>query len=164
MKRLLSVAAVALLLVVGCVVGMRAMSSAGASAAAKSDADMLRQMESEFMKSAAEHGSAGYMAYYAENAVELPNGTDALLGKTTIAKTMGFLDEKDNHLEWTPAYADMAASGDLGYTYGTYVFTTKDKTGKTVEERGKYTSIWKKQKDSKWKVVLDMGNSSPAPK
>jgi ketosteroid isomerase-like protein len=100
------------------------------------------------------------MAYYADDAVELPNGADALQGKDAIAKTMGFLDQKDNHLEWTPVYADMAASGDLGYTYGTYVFTTKDKTGKTVEEHGKYTSIWKKQKDGKWKVVLDMGNAN----
>jgi ketosteroid isomerase-like protein len=29
-----------------------------------------------------------------------------------------------------------------------------------VVEHGKYTSIWKKQKDGSWKVVLDMGNAS----
>jgi ketosteroid isomerase-like protein len=160
MKRLFSVAAVALLVVVGAAIGGRSVASAGASSGNKANADMLRHMEAEFMKSAAEHGSAGYMAYYADDAVELPNGADALQGKDAIAKTMGFLDQKDNHLEWTPVYADMAASGDLGYTYGTYVFTTKDKTGKTVEEHGKYTSIWKKQKDGKWKVVLDMGNAN----
>ena len=39
---------------------------------------------------------------------------------------------------------------------------TKD--GKPVIEYGKYTSIWKKQADGSWKVVLDMGNASPAPK
>lgn len=160
MKRLLSIAAVALLLAVGFAIRGRATAAAGA----KANADTLRQMEVEFMKSAAEHGSAGYMAYYAEDAVELPNGSDALQGKEAVAKTMGFLDQKENHLEWTAVYADMAAAGDLGYTYGTYVFTTKDKTGKTVQDYGKYTSIWKKQKDGKWKVVLDMGNSSPAPK
>lgn len=116
------------------------------------------------MKSAAEQGSAGYMSYYAEDAVELPNGADALVGKEAIAKTMGFLDQKDNHLRWTPSYAEMSDSGDLGYTYGTYVFSSKGKNGKVVEDHGKYATIWKKQKDGTWKVVLDMGNSNPAPR
>lgn len=132
------------------------------SASQANGAETLKKMEAEFMKSTAEKGSAGYMSYYAENAVELPNGADALKGKDTIAKTMGFLDQPGNQLTWTPEFADMSASGDLGYTYGTYVFTSKDKNGNPVSERGKYASIWKKQKDGGWKVVLDMGNSSGA--
>jgi ketosteroid isomerase-like protein len=67
-------------------------------------------------------------------------------------------------LTWTPIKAEMAASGDLGYTYGTYVYTAKNKEGKVVVNYGKYTSIWKKQKDGRWKVMVDMGNSSPDPK
>jgi ketosteroid isomerase-like protein len=53
----------------------------------------------------------------------------------------------------------MAASGDFGYTYGTFEFRSRDKEGKLVSNYGKYTSIWKRQKDGSWKVVLDMGNS-----
>jgi ketosteroid isomerase-like protein len=81
-----------------------------------------------------------------------------------IAKTMGFLDDKNNQLIWTPVGADISGSGDLGYTYGSYEFHSKDKDGKPSVEYGKYTSIWKLQKDGSWKVVLDMGNASPAPK
>lgn len=44
---------------------------------------------------------------------------------------------------------------------GTFEFRSKDKDGKAVVDHGKYTSIWKKQKDGSWKVVLDMGNASP---
>ena len=83
-----------------------------------------------------------------------------ITGKVNIAKTMGFLDDKDNHLSWTPVGADISASGDLGYTYGTYEFRSIGKDGKTSVEQGKYTSIWKMQKDGSWKVVLDMGNTS----
>jgi len=137
---------------------------ATASADAKAGADTLLQLEAEFMKAAAERGSQGYMSYYAEDAAELPNGADMFRGKESIAKTMGFLDDKNNHLTWTPVYADMAASGDLGYTYGTFEFRSKDKDAKPTVEYGKYASIWKKQKDGGWKVVMDMGNSSPAPK
>ena len=129
------------------------------SASAAGGADTLRRLEAEFMKAAAERGSQGYMSYYAEDAAELPNGVDMLLGKEAIAKTMGFLDQKDNHLTWTPVHADMAASGDLGYTYGTFVFQANDKDGKPVSHSGKYATIWKKQKDGTWKVAMDMGNA-----
>jgi len=132
-----------------------------ASASPKANADTLRQLEAEFMKAAAEQGSQGYLSYYADDAVEVPNGAPIIQGKVNIAKGMGFLDQKDNHLTWAPVGADISASGDLGYTYGTFEFRSKDKDGKAVVDHGKYTSIWKKQKDGSWKVVLDMGNASP---
>lgn len=134
-----------------------------ASASSRDTADTLRQLEADFMRAAAEHGSQGYLSYYAEGAVEVPNGAPLIQGKANIAKTMGFLDQKDNHLIWTPVGADISESRDLGYTYGTYEFRSKDKDGKPVVDHGKYTSIWKKQKDGSWKVVLDMGNSSAEP-
>jgi ketosteroid isomerase-like protein len=134
------------------------------AAAPKATAETLKQLEGEFMKAAAEKGSAGYMSYYADDSVEVPNNGALIQGKVNIAQGMGFLDDKNNRLIWTPVGADIAASGDLGYTYGNYEFHAKDKDGKQVVEYGKYTSIWKLQKDASWKVVLDMGNASPAPK
>jgi ketosteroid isomerase-like protein len=74
---------------------------------------------------------------------------------------MGCLDDKNNSLTWKPIGADVSSSGDLGYTYGTYEFRSKDASGKPSVSHGKYTSIWKRQKDGSWKVVLDMGNASP---
>jgi ketosteroid isomerase-like protein len=141
--------------------GSNAGSSTGNSKPAT--AETLKKLEGEFMKEALARGSQGYMSYYADDAVELPDGADAIQGKVDIAKTMGFLDNKDNQLTWTPMYADISTSGDLGYTYGTFEFRSKDKDGKPTVGHGKYTSIWKKQKDGSWKVVLDMGNDSPEP-
>ena len=134
------------------------------SASPKATAETLKRLEGEFMKAAAERGSHGYMSYYADDAVEVPNGAPIIHGKVEIAKGMGFLDDKNNQLLWTPVGADISASGDLGYTFGNYEFHSKDKDGKPSVEFGKYTSIWKAQKDGSWKVVLDMGNASPAPK
>ena len=124
--------------------------------------DTLRQLEADFMKAASERGEEGYMSYYAEDAIEVPNGREAIHGKTSIAKTMGFLNDKNNHLTWTPVDAGISESGDLGWTSGTYEFRSVDKEGKPTVEHGKYTSIWKKQPDGSWKVVLDMGNSTEA--
>jgi ketosteroid isomerase-like protein len=132
-------------------------------ASTKATPEMLKRLEGEFMKAAADKGSAGYMSYYADDAVEVPNGAPLIQGKIKIAKGMGFLDDNNNRLLWTPVGADISASGDLGYTYGTYEFHARDKDGKPVVQFGKYTSIWKLQKDGRWKVVLDMGNASPDP-
>lgn len=124
----------------------------------------IRALESSMMAAAAEKGADGYMSFYAEDAAELPNGSPALLGKESIGKTMTFLDDKNNRLTWAPIHADVSDSGDLAYSFGNFEFRSIDKNGKPAIEHGKYTTIWKKQKDGRWKVVLDMGNSSPEPK
>lgn len=99
------------------------------------------------MKAAMERGSARYMSFYAENAVELPNGAGAILGKASIAKGMGFRDDKGNRLTWSPMSADISASGDLGYTWENHEFRAKGADGAEKVERGKYITVWKKQAD-----------------
>jgi hypothetical protein len=59
---------------------------ASPSAAAKSDTGILLQFESDFMKAAAERGSQGYISYYAEDAVELPNGTDMFRARKVLRR------------------------------------------------------------------------------
>src|SRR5438270_7429982 len=81
------------------------------SASPKATAEMLKQLEGEFMKASAEKGSQGYMSYYADNSVEVPNGGPIIEGKANIAQGMGFLD-KNNRLIWTPVGADISSSGD----------------------------------------------------
>jgi ketosteroid isomerase-like protein len=72
---------------------------------------------------------------------------------------MAFLNDKNNRLTWTPVHIDVSKSGDLAYSYGTFEFRSLGKDGKPSVEHGKYTTIWKRQPDGTWKVVLDMGNS-----
>ena len=124
-------------------------------------ADLLVQLEADFAKAVAEHGHAAFVTYFADDGVELDDG-GGISTRDAISKQPPWLE--GTSLTWTPVKADIAASSDLGYTYGNYVFKSKDKEGKPVTEYGKYMSVWKKQKDGSWKVVVDMGNSSPAPK
>ena len=53
-----------------------------------------------------------------------------------------------------PCVGNMSASGDLGYTSGSYALTTNDAAGKPAIERGKYIEVWKKQSDGSWKVTF----------
>jgi ketosteroid isomerase-like protein len=122
---------------------------------------LLIKLETDFVKDVAEHGHDAFVAHFADDGVEIENG-GGFSSKADMLKEGPW--PPDFSLSWTPAKAEMAASGDLGYTYGNYVLKSKDKDGKPVTQYGKYTSIWKKQKDGSWKVAVDMGNSSPAPK
>jgi ketosteroid isomerase-like protein len=65
-----------------------------------------------------------------------------------------------NKLEWAPAVAEIASSGDLGYTSGPWRFTP-DGAGKPSAS-GQFFTVWKKQADGKWKLVIDHGVSGPA--
>jgi uncharacterized protein (TIGR02246 family) len=124
----------------------------------------IRALEASMMAAVAEKGADGYMSFYAEDAVELPDGAQMLLGRESIGKTMMFLNDKNNSLTWSPVHVDVSESDDLAYSFGNYEFRSIGKDGKPAVEHGKYTTIWKKQKDGHWKVVLDMGNSNPEPK
>jgi ketosteroid isomerase-like protein len=131
---------------------------------ASSDVDTLRALETAMMTAAAEKGAAGYISFYADDAVELPDGAPALYGKNEISNAMQFLNDKNNRLSWTPVAVSVSESRDLAYTYGLFLLRSIGRDGKPNFQHGKYTTIWKKQKDGQWKVILDMGNSSPTPK
>ena len=122
--------------------------------------DLLFQLEAEFAHAVAQHGQAAFVAYFAEDGVELENGA-GITTREDIRKAPAW--PEGTSLTWTPVKAGMAASGDLGYTYGNYVFKSKNKEGKIVASYGKYMSVWRKQPDGSWKVVVDMGNASPEP-
>jgi ketosteroid isomerase-like protein len=59
---------------------------------------------------------------------------------------------------WVADRADVAASGDLAITSGTYTATVAGAT-----DKGKYVTVWKKQADGSWKVAEDIFNSDAPP-
>lgn len=137
------------------------LSSVATEQKALKGADLLRQLEADFAADVARNGHAAFLAYFAEDGVEVVDG-GGFDNKDAMRKQPPW--PEGTSLTWTPIKAEMSASGDLGYTYGNYIYTVKNKEGKLVANYGKYTSIWKRQKDGQWKVVVDMGNSGPDPK
>lgn len=58
-------------------------------------------------------------------------------------------------MTWEPRGGTVAKSGDLAYTYGTFLMQIH---GKDSVVKGTYVSVWRKQPDGTWKYVLDSGN------
>jgi ketosteroid isomerase-like protein len=65
-------------------------------------------------------------------------------------------------ITWEPVFCDVAASGDLGYTYGPVKYSYTDSTGNQKLMTGYYITIWKKQPNGSWKFVMDTG-TGPKP-
>ncbi len=134
-------------------------SLAGAKQKSPKGSGLLLRLEAEFAADVAKNGHAAFSSHLAEDGVEVVDG-GGFDSRDVISKEPEW--PAGTSLTWTPIKVEMAASGDMGYTYGNFVYTTRNQDGKSVIARhGKYASIWKKQKDGAWKVVVDMGNSSP---
>jgi ketosteroid isomerase-like protein len=121
-------------------------------------ADLLALVEAErsFAATAVIDGvRAAFLAYLAEGAIVFePEPTDGRM--VHQARPVS-----DDRLEWQPALAGIAASGDLGYTSGPWRFHRAG-SSVTSDVYGHYVSVWQKQDDGTWKVAADIGVSHPA--
>jgi ketosteroid isomerase-like protein len=122
---------------------------------------ILFDLEARFAKDVAARGGTAFADWFAEDGVELSNGQAPVVGKVAIVKDANW-SAKDYLLTWTPTDAVMSPSGDMGYTWGHYEGHSKDANGNPVTTSGRYMTIWRKQADGNWKVVLDAGSNEPA--
>jgi ketosteroid isomerase-like protein len=122
---------------------------------------LLFDLEARFAKDVLARGGAGFASWFAEDGVALGNGQPPSIGKVAIAKSANW-DPKTYQLIWTPTDAQMGPSGDMGYTWGHFEGRSKDAAGNPVVTTGRYMTIWRRQPDGNWKVVLDAGANEPA--
>jgi ketosteroid isomerase-like protein len=122
---------------------------------------LLFDLEARFAKDVAERGGAAFAEWFAEDGVALSNGQPPKVGRVAIAKTANW-SAKDYLLTWTPTDGVMGPSGDMGYTWGHFEGHSKDAHGNPVVTTGRYTTVWRKQPNGDWKVILDVGSNEPA--
>jgi uncharacterized protein (TIGR02246 family) len=111
------------------------------------------------------HDAEKVLAYWTEDARVVMAGEPTLDGKKAIREmvtkslaTPGF------HITWTPERAEVAASGDVGYTVGTNQFTIPGADGKPMVMPGRYITVWRRDASGQWKCVEDYSTpSSPPP-
>jgi ketosteroid isomerase-like protein len=121
-------------------------------------ANELMDIDREFAKQSVEKGSnESFLAYIDKDCVILRPNRMPVLGMEKITEMFSTPDTSFT-LNWEPLYADVAASGDLGYTYGIFTIEMDSPEGTTVTKEGTYVTIWKKDEKGNWKFVLDTGN------
>jgi ketosteroid isomerase-like protein len=140
--------------------------SAGASLGQASEkaSDALLAADAAWMKVYVAKDLDKSVAFFDDEGSMLPPNAPIATGKDALTKLIGsafaFPDYK---LRWHANKVGVARSGELGYTSGTYDFSFKDASGKTISDKGKYLTVWKKESDGAWKVLLDTFNSDLPP-
>lgn len=113
--------------------------------------------EQEFAEMALKEGiPKAFLAYAAKDVVLLRNNS-LIIGIDSLRES--YKNKKAElgkvSLTWKPDFVDVASSGDMGYTYGKYVYTTTDSIGNKNVVEGVFHTVWKRQADGKWKFVWD---------
>ena len=102
----------------------------------------------------------GFTGFFAADAIVMPPHLPVLVGIDAVrAWATESMALPGFSVTWQATSAEVAASGDMGYTLGTFVFQATMPDGSTITDPGKYTTIWEKQADGSWKVVVDTFNS-----
>lgn len=135
------------------------------------DADVkaITDLEAQWSKAAQANDVEKGLTYYADDAVMMVPGMDAVQGKEAIGNSMHAMTKDPAFsLAFQTTKADVSKSGDVGYTWGAYQMTATDPaTHKALHDHGSYVTVYRKQADGSWKAVEDIATSAvppPAPK
>lgn len=122
----------------------------------------IRDADLAFAKATAERGVEGWVSWFADSGVQVVPGRN-VVGRAAIRELMGLsLGDTTRTLTWRPVTAEASEDGDLGWTVGRWE-RRHWQGADTVVTHGSYVTIWRRQGDGTWKVVLDVGNADPAP-
>ncbi|MGH7568267.1 MAG: YybH family protein [Gemmatimonadales bacterium] len=123
----------------------------------------LMEADRAFAQATARHRVDGWVAAFAGDGAMFGQG-GVVTGHAAIRELMGPLFADTSYtLTWEPTAAEVAASGDLGYTVGRSENRRRDARGRVLVGRGSYVTVWKRQPDGGWKVAIDIGNSDGPP-
>jgi uncharacterized protein (TIGR02246 family) len=162
MKRLAALAGATLIVL---------MATACNQSADTHDADVkaIKNIEAQWNTDYASKDLDKIAAHYATDAVLIVPGMPSTSGKEAIRSALQqMVSDSALSLQFQATKVDVAKSGDLGYTQGSYTLTVTDpQTKKLIHDHGSYVTVYRKMADGKWKAVSDIASSEvppPAPK
>jgi ketosteroid isomerase-like protein len=123
------------------------------SAGAETNAELkeqVRQTEIAFAKTMADRNPAGFASFLAAETVFM-SGRRATRGAKDVAERWkGFFEGAQAPFSWAPEFVEVLDSGTLAMSSG----PVRDPLGKRT---GTFNSVWRREADGKWKIVLDDG-------
>jgi ketosteroid isomerase-like protein len=129
---------------------------------ARNEENTIRQTDIDWSKAAAAKDVDKIVSYYADDGSIYPPNQPVAAGKPAIKVAWtGMVNLPGFMVSWVPSRVEVAKSGDLGWSTGTYNLTLTV-PGAPPNDHGKYVAVWKKQQDGSWKVVADIFNSDLA--
>ena len=123
-------------------------------------ADAIRTADEQWERAFSSKDLEHSVAFCDESGSVLAPNFPIATGRAAIRQLFsGYFALPNLKIGWRVARVEAARSGDIGYSSGAYQMSFNDPSGKLVTDRGKYVTVWKKQTDGSWKVLLDIFNS-----
>ena len=131
------------------------------------DADVkaIQDNEAQWNQEYAAKDNDKIVAHYADDAILMVPGTPSSSGKEAIrAALKEMVADPALSLQFHATKVEVAKSGDVAYTQGTYTMTLTDpKTKQVINDHGSYVTTYRKQPDGTWKAVADIATSEVPP-
>jgi ketosteroid isomerase-like protein len=116
----------------------------------------VMKAEKDFETLVTEKGIAeGFYQFADLNAIIKREHDTLIIGKNNIRNYYSNTKFKNVSVKWAPDYIEVSKKGDMAYTYGKYIWTSKDSEGKEHFSKGIFHTVWKRQKDNSWKYTWD---------
>ena len=151
---------IAILLSFGC--APPAEESTAAAPAIDLDNERAALMAADTAWSESVNAIDAFLSFIADDAIFMPYGAPLATGDAIRSNHEGLLSMPGFGLNWQATTAKVAAAGDIGYTIGTFALTAEQDGAPMITE-GKYVTIWHKQADGSWKVMVDSFNANGPP-
>lgn len=122
-------------------------------ARAESNAELreqVRQTEIAFAKTLADRNPAAFASFLAAETVFFSGGRVTRGAKEVAERWKGFFEGPRAPFSWAPEAVEVLDSGTLAMSSG----PVRDPSGKRT---GTFNSVWRREADGKWKIVLDNG-------
>jgi ketosteroid isomerase-like protein len=112
--------------------------------------------EKAFEAAARDSGISRAFYLFADEDAVIRRGNDSLItGRENIRNFYEKPFYQHATVNWSPDFAAVSDDGTLGYTYGKYTWKAPGDSGKIIEYKGVFHTVWKRQSDGGWKYVWD---------
>lgn len=125
---------------------------------AAADREAILAADRAFADTTLARGLDGWMSYYAADAVRLRLGEPAVQGTEAVrAFDAPIFADSGVVLVWTPVDAGTFADGRHGFSTGRGAMVRRATPTDTLWQ-GAYVTIWRRDDDGRWRVILDTGS------
>ena len=140
-----------------------AISSGGSGNPALGTPAALMQADRDFADATHARGIAGWMSFYAQDAIRIKYRGDMVKGVRAIrAFDEPGIADTTSVLNWEPTDAHVFRDGTIGSTTGRYSVVSRNtaEAGKEVGH-GRYVTMWRLE-NGRWLVIMDTGYPEPS--
>jgi len=129
------------------------------------DVQALKDNETQWNQDWQSKAADKIAAHYADDAVLMVPGMAPTTGKDAILNSLkGMVADPAMSLKFQASKVEVAKSGDLAYTQGSYTLTITDsQTKQPINDHGSYVTAYRKLPDGTWKAVSDIATSEVPP-